>query len=118
MRPEHIAPEDVERLAAGLLACGIDPEKAILFVQSQVPEHTELTWILGTQAMFGELSRGITVLKMRGSSHHKDIREYTIDGSGLHVGASFRNVTGIMSGAPVHRLAVEAERLRDMFAGD
>jgi tryptophanyl-tRNA synthetase len=44
-------------LAAGLLACGIDPEKAILFVQSQVHEHTELTWILSSQTMYGELSR-------------------------------------------------------------
>lgn len=44
-------------LAASLLACGIDPEIAVLFVQSQIPEHTELTWILSTQTMFGELSR-------------------------------------------------------------
>jgi tryptophanyl-tRNA synthetase len=44
-------------LAASLLACGLDPDIAMLFVQSQVPEHTELTWILSTQAMFGELSR-------------------------------------------------------------
>ena len=44
-------------LAAGLLACGIDPEKAILFVQSQAPEHTELTWVLSVQTMYGELSR-------------------------------------------------------------
>jgi tryptophanyl-tRNA synthetase len=44
-------------LAAGLLACGIDPELAILFAQSQVPEHSELTWILSSQAMYGELSR-------------------------------------------------------------
>uniref|UniRef100_A0A8C6TBU8 Tryptophan--tRNA ligase, mitochondrial n=1 Tax=Neogobius melanostomus TaxID=47308 RepID=A0A8C6TBU8_9GOBI len=34
-------------MAASLLACGIDPEKAILFQQSQVSEHTELSWILG-----------------------------------------------------------------------
>ncbi|XP_020775912.2 tryptophan--tRNA ligase, mitochondrial [Boleophthalmus pectinirostris] len=34
-------------MAASLLACGIDPEKAILFQQSQVSEHAELSWILG-----------------------------------------------------------------------
>ncbi|XP_075961016.1 tryptophan--tRNA ligase, mitochondrial [Anarhichas minor] len=34
-------------MAASLLACGIDPERAILFQQSQVPEHAELSWILG-----------------------------------------------------------------------
>jgi tryptophanyl-tRNA synthetase len=44
-------------LAASLLACGIDPEIAVLFVQSHIPEHTELTWILSTQTMYGELSR-------------------------------------------------------------
>jgi tryptophanyl-tRNA synthetase len=44
-------------LAAVLLACGIDPEVAILFAQGDVPEHTELTWVLGTQTMFGELNR-------------------------------------------------------------
>lgn len=46
-------------LAAALLACGIDPEIAVLFLQSEIPEHTELTWILSTQTMFGELSRMI-----------------------------------------------------------
>ncbi|XP_075996526.1 tryptophan--tRNA ligase, mitochondrial [Genypterus blacodes] len=34
-------------MAASLLACGIDPERAVLFQQSQVSEHTELSWILG-----------------------------------------------------------------------
>ncbi|RIK45519.1 MAG: tryptophan--tRNA ligase [Chloroflexi bacterium] len=52
-------------LAAELIACGIDPEKAILFVQSEVPEHTELTWILSTQTMFGELGR-MTQFKDKG----------------------------------------------------
>ncbi|MFW6074315.1 MAG: tryptophan--tRNA ligase [Chloroflexota bacterium] len=54
-------PADLRRrtmdVAAALLACGIDPEVAVLFVQSEIPEHTELTWILSTQTMFGELSR-------------------------------------------------------------
>ncbi len=49
--------ERTRELAAGLLASGIDPELAILFVQSDVREHTELTWYLSTQAMYGELSR-------------------------------------------------------------
>ena len=40
-----------------LLACGIDPDKSILFVQSAVPEHTELFWILSCHCSFGELSR-------------------------------------------------------------
>lgn len=44
-------------LASVLLASGIDPERSILFVQSDVREHAELGWILGTLATFGELSR-------------------------------------------------------------
>jgi tryptophanyl-tRNA synthetase len=52
-------------LAAVLIACGIDPEKAILFVQSEVREHTELTWTLATQTMFGELNR-MTQFKDKG----------------------------------------------------
>lgn len=55
-------------LAAGLLACGIDPEKAVLFVQSQIPEHTELTWILCTQTMYGELGRMIQFKEKRGAA--------------------------------------------------
>ncbi len=44
-------------MAMDLIACGIDPEKTILFVQSDVPEHTELSWILGCVTSFGDLSR-------------------------------------------------------------
>lgn len=44
-------------LAIGLLAAGIDPDVAILFVQSSVPEHTELQWIFNTVTAVGELER-------------------------------------------------------------
>ncbi len=43
--------------AAMLLAAGINPEKSVIFVQSQVPQHAELTWVLSCNTMFGELSR-------------------------------------------------------------
>lgn len=43
--------------AAQLLASGLDMNKCTVFVQSHVPEHTELGWILGCSAGFGELSR-------------------------------------------------------------
>ncbi len=42
---------------ASLLACGIDPQKAVLFVQSMVPEHVELNWILNCVTSYGELGR-------------------------------------------------------------
>ena len=43
--------------AAQLFAAGLDPDRCILFVQSMVPEHTELNWILGCLTGFGEASR-------------------------------------------------------------
>jgi tryptophanyl-tRNA synthetase len=45
---------DVVRM---FLAVGIDPEKCLIFVQSQVPQHAELAWILGTQLPIAELER-------------------------------------------------------------
>jgi tryptophanyl-tRNA synthetase len=44
-------------MAAELLAAGIDPNRSLLFVQSHVPEHSELAWILSTVTPYGELSR-------------------------------------------------------------
>jgi tryptophanyl-tRNA synthetase len=43
--------------AATLLAAGLDPERCIFFRQSDVPEHTELTWLLSSVTSYGELSR-------------------------------------------------------------
>jgi tryptophanyl-tRNA synthetase len=47
----------VQTMAAEYLAGGIDPNKSVLFVQSHVPEHSELAWILSTVTPYGELSR-------------------------------------------------------------
>jgi tryptophanyl-tRNA synthetase len=44
-------------MAIGLLAAGIDPDSSILFVQSHVPEHSELQWLLNTVTPLGELER-------------------------------------------------------------
>src|SRR2546428_663993 len=49
--------ESILRTAAATLAVGIDPKKSILFVQSDVPEHSELAWILNCFTYFGELNR-------------------------------------------------------------
>ena len=46
-------------MAVGLLAAGVDPSKATLFLQSQVPEHTELAWIFNTITPLGELERQV-----------------------------------------------------------
>jgi tryptophanyl-tRNA synthetase len=50
-------PTRVLDMTVDLLACGLDPERAILFRQSDVPQHTELAWVLSCTTQFGELGR-------------------------------------------------------------
>jgi tryptophanyl-tRNA synthetase len=50
-------PPRVRDMAAELLASGLDPSRCTLFVQSHVPEHAELMWILSTVTPFGDLGR-------------------------------------------------------------
>ncbi|MDD4715811.1 MAG: tryptophan--tRNA ligase, partial [Oscillospiraceae bacterium] len=59
-------------LFAQLLACGLDPDKCILFIQSHVPQHAELAWILNCYTMFGELSR-MTQFKDKAERHRDNI---------------------------------------------
>ena len=55
-----------------LLACGIDPEKSLIFVQSHVHNHAEMGWILSCCSQFGELSR-MTQFKDKSSKHPENI---------------------------------------------
>jgi len=55
-------------LATAYLAAGLDPEKCIFFVQSQIKEHSELAWILGTIIPLGELQR-MTQFKEKSKKH-------------------------------------------------
>lgn len=55
-----------------LMACGIDVEKSILFIQSHVKTHAELSWILGCNTQFGELSR-MTQFKDKSKKHADDV---------------------------------------------
>jgi tryptophanyl-tRNA synthetase len=55
-------------MAVGLLASGIDPERAVLFVQSHVPEHSELMWLLNAVTHVGELER-MTQFKDKSAGH-------------------------------------------------
>jgi tryptophanyl-tRNA synthetase len=48
---------NIAEMAGDLVACGLDPERCTLFVQSDVPEHTELAWYLGGVAPLGDLYR-------------------------------------------------------------
>jgi tryptophanyl-tRNA synthetase len=55
-----------------LMACGVDPNKSILFIQSHVKTHAELSWILGCNTQFGELSR-MTQFKDKSQRHADDV---------------------------------------------
>ena len=57
---------------AQYIACGLDPEKNIMFIQSHVPQHAELAWILGCYTQFGELSR-MTQFKAKSQQHADNI---------------------------------------------
>ena len=52
-----VMPDRVLNLAAAFIACGLDPRRSVIFVQSAVPEHTELTWMLACQTGLGALER-------------------------------------------------------------
>ncbi|NUZ10529.1 tryptophan--tRNA ligase [Pseudoalteromonas sp. McH1-7] len=53
-------------------ACGIDPDKSALFVQSQVPEHAQLGWVLNCYAQMGELNR-MTQFKDKSAKHSNNV---------------------------------------------
>lgn len=55
-----------------LMACGVDPEKSILFIQSHVKTHAELSWVLSCNTQFGELSR-MTQFKDKSQRHADDV---------------------------------------------
>ena len=65
-------------LAALYLACGLDPEKSIIFAQSHVSAHTELTWVLNTICYPGELSR-MTQFKDKSLKHEDNINMGLMD---------------------------------------
>ncbi|MCQ2398210.1 MAG: tryptophan--tRNA ligase [Sphaerochaetaceae bacterium] len=65
-------------LAALYISCGIDPEKCILFCQSHVHEHAELTWILNTMTYPGELQR-MTQFKDKSKSHSDNVNMGLMD---------------------------------------
>lgn len=67
-----------QELLALYIACGVDPEKCIMFVQSHVHEHAELTWILNTMTYPGELNR-MTQFKDKSRSHADNVNMGLMD---------------------------------------
>ena len=69
--PAELRRRTYETLAL-YIACGLDPEKNTLYVQSHVPAHTEMAWMLNCFTMFGELSR-MTQFKDKSQKHADNI---------------------------------------------
>ncbi len=61
-----------------LMGCGLDPEKNIMYIQSHVKQHAELSWILNCSTMFGELSR-MTQFKDKSARHADNINAGLFD---------------------------------------
>jgi circadian clock protein KaiC len=86
--------------------------------ETHISTITDSIILLRYVEVFGEMRRGLTILKMRGSAHDKEIREFAIDSSGMHIGRAFRNISGILSGRLVHASADEVKRLGELFQDD
>lgn len=83
--------------------------------EAHISTLTDSIILLRYVEMYGEMRRGLMVLKMRGSAHDKDIREFSIDQTGMTIGEAYRNVSGILSGQPVHATSREIDRLKNLF---
>lgn len=83
--------------------------------ESHISTMTDSIILLRYVEVYGDIRRGIVVIKMRGSAHEKEIREFTIDAQGMHIGRPFRGITGILSGNPTQASADEMERLDQLF---
>ncbi|GKX55525.1 tryptophan--tRNA ligase [Leminorella grimontii] len=69
--PEKLRKATLDTLAL-YLACGIDPDKSTIFIQSHVPEHVQLSWVLNCYTYFGELSR-MTQFKDKSTRYAENI---------------------------------------------
>jgi len=83
--------------------------------EGHISTITDSIILLRYVEVFGEVRRGLTVLKMRGSMHDKQIREFTIDSAGMHVGEPFHNISGILFGQPSVENENELKRYSRMF---
>ncbi len=84
--------------------------------EAHISTITDAIILLRYVELMGEMRRGLTVLKMRGSQHDKAIREFAIDATGMHVKQTFQNVTGILAGTPQQVASLEVESMQAMFS--
>lgn len=128
---EHVSTEKSFREFVLGLTCFIkEKEIAGLFTSStmsllggasiterHISNITDTIILLRYVELMGQMRRGLTVLKMRGSYHDKGVREFEIDDEGLHIGEAFHTVNGVLAGMPVQVAATPTETGAEMFAG-
>ena len=85
--------------------------------ETHISTITDTILLMRYVELWGQMRRGLTVLKMRGSRHDKDIFEYSIDETGIHLEKPFRDVSGIISGHMAISSNPEVDRITGMFGG-
>ena len=70
-KPSELRKQSLSFLAQ-YVACGIDPEKSTIIIQSHVPQHTELSWVLSTMTYMGELNR-MTLFMEKSKQYNENI---------------------------------------------
>ena len=93
----------VKTILSEYLACGIDPEKSTIFVQSHVPEHAQLGWALNCYTYFGELSR-MTQFKDKSARYAENINAGLFDYPVLMAAAATKS---LHEGRPVKISEIE-----------
>ncbi|MEO0996531.1 MAG: circadian clock protein KaiC [Pseudomonadota bacterium] len=83
--------------------------------EQHISTITDTIILLRYVEMLGEVMRGMTVLKMRGSPHSKQIFSFSVDDGGMTIGRPFRRVGGILSGNVTHLPEAESDRLERLF---
>ena len=113
--PADLRRRTLEQLAQ-YIACGLDPEKNTLFIQSHVHQHAELGWVLDCYSMFGELSR-MTQFKAKSAQHADNITAGLFTYPVLMAaGACGRGSEAACGAVPYHRPPVQRHLRRRVQA--
>lgn len=83
--------------------------------EQHISTITDSIILLRYVEVYGEMRRGLTILKMRGSDHDREIREVKVGKNGMKIGEPYRNITGILSGNIHHLESKEADKLDQLF---
>jgi len=83
--------------------------------EAHISTITDAIILLRYVEIGGDLRRGISVIKMRGSQHAKAIHEFTIDSDGMHIGKPFTNIQNIILGVPSVHSEVEGKRFEKVI---